>query len=106
MGPGAAAGRLRALLSLPSPGGGVAGSGAGSVNQASQQKLNAQLASTWWRRDRGVGADLEVGPAQKYPQAARVWEGAWDDFTPFLPFTPPVRKLLYTTNSIVISSLN
>lgn len=41
---------------------------------------------------------------QKYPQAARVWEQAWDDFTPFLAFTPPVRKMLYTTNSI--ESLN
>jgi putative transposase len=35
---------------------------------------------------------------RKYPQAARVWEDAWDCFTPFLAFTPPVRKLLYTTN--------
>ena len=41
---------------------------------------------------------------QKYPQAAKVWEDAWDTFTPFLAFTPPVRKLLYTTNSI--ESLN
>ena len=41
-----------------------------------------------------------------YPQAVRVWEDAWDAFTPFLAFRPPVRKLLYTTNSIVISSLN
>jgi transposase-like protein len=41
---------------------------------------------------------------RKYPQAARVWEDAWDAFTPFLAFTPPVRKLLYTTNSI--ESLN
>ena len=41
---------------------------------------------------------------KKYPQAARVWEDAWDEFTPFLAFTPPVRKLLYTTNSIVIWS--
>jgi len=41
---------------------------------------------------------------QKYPQAVRVWESAWDRFTPFLAFTPPVRKLLYTTNSI--ESLN
>ena len=41
---------------------------------------------------------------RKYPQAARVWEDAWDCFTPFLAFTPPVRKLLYTTNSI--ESLN
>lgn len=41
---------------------------------------------------------------QKYPQAIRVWEDAWDCFTPFLAFSPPVRKLLYTTNSI--ESLN
>jgi len=37
---------------------------------------------------------------KKYPQATRVWEEAWDCFTPFLAFSPPVRKLLYTTNSI------
>jgi putative transposase len=41
---------------------------------------------------------------KKYPQAVRVWEDAWDTFTPFLAFSPPVRKLLYTTNSI--ESLN
>jgi len=43
-------------------------------------------------------------PGRKYPQAARVWEDAWEAFTPFLAFTPGVRKLLYTTNSI--ESLN
>jgi putative transposase len=41
---------------------------------------------------------------RKYPQAAKVWEDAWEAFTPFLAFSPPVRKLLYTTNSI--ESLN
>jgi putative transposase len=41
---------------------------------------------------------------KKYPQAVRVWEDAWDAFTPFLAFSPAVRKLLYTTNSI--ESLN
>jgi putative transposase len=40
----------------------------------------------------------------KYPQAVRVWEQAWDTFTPFLAFSPAVRKLLYTTNAI--ESLN
>src|SRR5262249_57208802 len=39
--------------------------GAGwSWNQASQQKLNAQLTRGLVAADRGVGADLEVGPAQ------------------------------------------
>jgi putative transposase len=41
---------------------------------------------------------------QKYPQAARVWEQAWDAFIPFLAFSPAVRKLLCTTNAI--ESLN
>jgi putative transposase len=41
---------------------------------------------------------------QKYPQAVRAWEDVWEAFTPFLAFSPPVRKLLYTTNSI--ESLN
>jgi putative transposase len=40
----------------------------------------------------------------KYPQAARVFEAAWDAFTPFLAFSPAVRKLLCTTNAI--ESLN
>jgi len=40
----------------------------------------------------------------KYPQAARVFETAWEEFTPFLAFSPAVRKLLYTTNAI--ESLN
>ncbi len=41
---------------------------------------------------------------QRYPQAARVFETAWDRFIPFFAFSPAVRKLLYTTNSI--ESLN
>ena len=41
---------------------------------------------------------------RKYPQAVRVWEDAWDAVTPFLAFSPAVRKLLYTTNAI--ESLN
>ncbi len=41
---------------------------------------------------------------RKYPQAVKVWEDAWNAFTPFLAFSPPVRKLLYPTNSI--ESLN
>ncbi|MEV0623914.1 IS256 family transposase [Nonomuraea sp. NPDC050404] len=41
---------------------------------------------------------------QRYPQAARVFEAAWDRFTPFFAFSPAVRRLLYTTNSI--ESLN
>ncbi len=50
-------------------------------------------------------AEFSASPwGKKYPQAAKVFEDAWDDFTPFLAFSPAVRKLLYTTNSI--ESLN
>ncbi|WP_425569508.1 IS256 family transposase [Nonomuraea salmonea] len=41
---------------------------------------------------------------ERYPQAVRVFEAAWDRFIPFFAFSPAVRKLLYTTNSI--ESLN
>lgn len=33
-----------------------------------------------------------------------VWENAWERFIPFLAFPEPVRKIIYTTNSI--ESLN
>jgi putative transposase len=51
-----------------------------------------------------LAAFSESDWGKKYPQAAKVWEDAWDAFIPFLAFPPPVRKLLYTTNSI--ESLN
>jgi len=47
-------------------------------------------------------ADTDLG--RKYPQAIKVFEDAWDRFTPYFAFTGPVRKLLYTTNGI--ESLN
>ncbi|WP_433469908.1 IS256 family transposase [Spirillospora sp. CA-128828] len=47
-------------------------------------------------------ADTDLG--KRYPQSVRVFEDAWDRFTPFFAFTRPVRKLLYTTNGI--ESLN
>ena len=41
---------------------------------------------------------------KKYPAALASWENAWDRFTPFLAFGPALRKVIYTTNSIVILS--
>jgi putative transposase len=50
-------------------------------------------------------AEFSASPwGRKYPQAVRVWEQAWETFTPFLAFSPAVRRLLYTTNAI--ESLN
>jgi transposase-like protein len=41
---------------------------------------------------------------KKYPHAVATWQAAWDRFTPFLAFPPELRRVIYTTNSIVISS--
>jgi len=41
---------------------------------------------------------------KKYPAAVATWENAWQRFTPFLAFSPALRKLIYTTNAI--ESLN
>ena len=46
--------------------------------------------------------ETELG--RKYPAALAVWERSWERFTPFLAFPPSVRRVIYTTNSIVISS--
>jgi putative transposase len=60
------------------------------------------MARSWVRSSGRSLASSALG--QKYPQAVKVWENAWDRFIPFLAFTPPVRKLLYTTDAI--ESLN
>ncbi|WP_341230992.1 IS256 family transposase [Nocardioides salarius] len=36
----------------------------------------------------------------KAPAAVMTWRNAWEDFTPFLAFTPEIRKVIYTTNQI------
>jgi hypothetical protein len=50
----------------------------------------------------GAVADSDLG--RRYPAAVAVWERAWERFTPFLAFPPEVRKIIYTTNAIVICS--
>lgn len=40
----------------------------------------------------------------RYPAIIKLWENAWEEFTPFLRFDPEIRTILYTTNSI--ESLN
>ncbi|WP_271396322.1 IS256 family transposase [Neomicrococcus lactis] len=36
----------------------------------------------------------------KAPGAVLAWRSAWEDFIPFLAFTPEIRKVIYTTNQI------
>ena len=40
----------------------------------------------------------------RYPAMITVWRNSWEQFTPFLKFPAPIRKLVYTTNAI--ESLN
>ncbi|MYA41952.1 MAG: IS256 family transposase [Gemmatimonadetes bacterium] len=50
-------------------------------------------------------AALEAGPwGKKYPAIARSWRSAWEHVVPFLVFSEPIRRAIYTTNTI--ESLN
>lgn len=40
----------------------------------------------------------------KYPTALKSWEENWDSICPFFSYSEPVRKIMYTTNTI--ESLN
>jgi putative transposase len=40
----------------------------------------------------------------RYPAIVKLWEHAWEEFTPFLRFDPEIRAIIYTTNAI--ESLN
>ena len=41
---------------------------------------------------------------QRYPALIRLWNNAWEEFTPFLGFDIEIRRLLFSTNAI--ESLN
>ncbi|WP_370653032.1 IS256 family transposase [Frankia sp. CIT1] len=43
-------------------------------------------------------SESELG--KKHPAAVAVWERAWEQFVPFLEFTPNLRRIIYTTNAI------
>jgi putative transposase len=36
----------------------------------------------------------------RYPAVVKVWRDAWPDFTPFLSYSPEIRKVIYSTNAI------
>ncbi len=37
---------------------------------------------------------------QKYPAIVKLWENAWEEFTPFLRFDTEIRRIVCTTNAI------
>ena len=41
---------------------------------------------------------------ERYPAIIKLWRAHWAEFTPFLAFPPEVRRVIYTTNLIVIFS--
>ncbi|MFC5149922.1 transposase [Streptomyces aureoversilis] len=41
---------------------------------------------------------------EKYPAIVRTWQAAWREFTPYLAFSPEIRKVVYSTN--LIESIN
>jgi hypothetical protein len=47
-------------------------------------------------------AESDLG--RRYPATVATWENAWERFSPFLAFPPELRRIIYTTNSIVIWS--
>lgn len=46
--------------------------------------------------------DAEWG--QRYPAAIRLWRNAWSEFVPFLDYDTEIRKVICSTNAIVIWS--
>jgi hypothetical protein len=41
---------------------------------------------------------------RKYPAVVKLWENAWAEFVPFLAFDVEIRKVICSTNAIVILS--
>ncbi|MFD9744812.1 transposase [[Kitasatospora] papulosa] len=45
-------------------------------------------------------ADFTDAWGKKYPASVRLWENAWNEFTPFLRFGTEIRRIVCTTNTI------
>ena len=44
---------------------------------------------------------FEAGPwGRKYPAIAQTWRRHWDQMIPFFAFSPPICRIIYTTNAI------
>lgn len=79
------------------------------VNYKSRKAVAAALKPIYQAADEDAAlvalaefAASDLGVAN--PNTVRVFEDAWDRFTPFLAFPPMLRRVIYTTNSI--ESLN
>jgi putative transposase len=75
------------------------------VSHADRKKLAAAMRPVYTAAnlDAAEAALLEFGESElgrKHPAAVAVWERAWEQFVPFLEFTPNLRRIIYTTNAI------
>ena len=44
--------------------------------------------------------DLEEKWGQKYPVVIESWQRNWEELSQYFQFSPPIRKLIYTTNAV------
>jgi len=78
------------------------------VSWADRKALAAALKPLYTADNEQAAAEalveLEAEWGTKYPAAIRTWKQRWALFVPFLAYPLPIRRILYTTNSI--ESLN
>ncbi len=60
-----------------------------AVNAASARSAFDELAEKW---------------GQRYPAVIRLWDNAWNEFIPFLDYDVEIRRVICSTNAIVICS--
>ncbi len=48
--------------------------------------------------------ELEEKWGKPYPAIPKLWRAAWEEFTPFLAYDVEIRRVLFSTNAIVILS--
>jgi putative transposase len=75
------------------------------VSHADRKKLAAAMRPVYTAAnlDAAEAALLEFGESElgrKHPAAVAVRERSWEQFVPFLEFTPNLRRIVYTTNAI------
>jgi putative transposase len=55
-----------------------------ATEQAAKERLS-EFAATW---------------GGKYPAVIRLWENSWSEFSPFLDYSPEIRRVIYSTNAV------
>ena len=78
------------------------------VNYKDLKAFTADLKSIYTSRNEKEGyeklQEVKEKWKDKYASAFKIWESNWDTICPFFQFSEPIRKIMYTTNTI--ESLN